>query len=76
MDTEERTARIVRKLQDGSLPAKPCATLWGGTGTGIMCAGCDEAISPPQIEFECHGQGGVIVRLCRPCFHIWDSLVA
>jgi hypothetical protein len=76
MDTAERTALILRKLDDGSLPAKPCAVLWGGTGTGAACAGCDEPINPSQIEFECHGEDGVIVHICRSCYSAWDAQIA
>lgn len=74
METE-RTTVILRKLGDGSLPTTPCATLWGGTGTGVRCGACEQPISAPQIEFECHGSDGVIVHLCRPCFAIWDAHV-
>jgi hypothetical protein len=76
MDTTERTELIVRKLDNGALPAKPCAVLWGGTGTGVMCAACEEPIRAPQIEFECHADDGVVVHLCRPCYAIWHPLVA
>lgn len=76
METAERSALIRRKVEDGSLPTKPCATLWGGTGTGERCAACGASIRAPEIEFECHGEEGLVVRLCRPCFIIWDSLVA
>jgi len=76
MDAEERTKLIITKLNDGSLPAKPCAVLWGGTGTGAVCAGCEKPITPPQIEFECHADDGVVIHLCRPCHSIWVPLVA
>ena len=74
MDDAERTSLILKKLQDGSLPARKSAVLWGGTGGGVPCAGCEALIHPPQIEFECHA-GDVVMHLCRPCFSIWDAHV-
>lgn len=75
MDVAAREAMIVGKLRAGALPRPPCSRLWAGFGGGQPCAACEEAINAPAIEYECAGDGPAgTVRMCRPCFAIWEAL--
>ena len=75
MNAMIRRDSVLKKLGDGLLPTTPCATLWGGPGTGASCAACDAAIKPPAVEFECHAADGRVYVLCQQCFAVWDAEV-
>jgi hypothetical protein len=72
-----RLARLA--LDDGKLPRAEPARMWGGPGTGEMCAVCDLPISAPDLEYELqydrqnHLQPGLqIYRLHLRCFAVWE----
>jgi hypothetical protein len=52
---EEIVQRIREKIASGRLPATPPREVWGGRGTGAVCAACDRAIASnePEIEADC-----------------------
>ena len=52
---EEVVKRIREKIATGILPNVPAREIWGGRGTGAVCAACDRPIDPsePEIEADC-----------------------
>jgi len=40
------------RISKGHLPRKVRSTLWGGNGTGELCALCDKTILPSEVELE------------------------
>jgi len=74
LDANSRHALVRERITAGLLTATPCGEVWGGKGTGSKCAGCENVIVVPEYEFECHGDGGPVFTVCRPCLYIWDSL--
>ena len=63
MTHESFLRRLARRaLDDGKLPRVEPARMWGGTGTGEVCAVCDLPISAPDLEYECSMTGTTIYR--------------
>jgi len=52
---EEIVGLIRKKIKSGVLPGAPAREVWGGRGTGAICAACDRTIAPsePEIEADC-----------------------
>jgi hypothetical protein len=40
------------RIAKGRLPHDPPKRMWGGRGTGQLCAVCDKPIQPDEVEFE------------------------
>lgn len=40
------------RIAKGDLPCEPVARIWGGYGTGQLCALCRDPIQRDQIEYE------------------------
>lgn len=40
------------RIKKGHLPRVEVLRLWGGRGTGQLCALCDKPITPDEIEYE------------------------
>jgi hypothetical protein len=47
---------IARELMaNGQLPQKAPSKMWGGPGTGRVCALCGKPIQPGEVELRCRG---------------------
>jgi len=64
-------AKIREKIANRRLPTKRPAKMWAGNGNGETCAGCDEPITPDQIEYEF--TDGVAIRMHIGCAALWDA---
>jgi hypothetical protein len=68
------SARIMDKLVQGTLPAADPAKLWGGYGTGLLCDGCDVAITSNEQEHQVEMPNGRRLRFHDPCHGLWRAL--
>ena len=66
-------ARILEKLDAGSLPRKGLAKTYAGHGRGYRCAACDRSITPYDVEYEIDCADGVKYRMHRDCATIWQA---
>jgi hypothetical protein len=57
------------RISKGSLPRKVRSPLlWGGNGTGQLCALCDKTIPPSEVELEVEALVSGTLRTLR--FHV------
>ena len=56
------------RISKGHLPGKVRSTLWGGNGTGQLCALCDKTIPQAEVELEVEAFINGTVRTLR--FHV------
>ena len=63
--------KIREKIAHGMLPRMPPAKMWAGHGEGHICAGCEQAIQPDQIEYEF--ANGETIRMHIGCAALWDA---
>jgi hypothetical protein len=68
------SARIMDKLLQGTLPAADPLKLGGGDGTGLLCDGCDVAITSNEQEQTVVMPNGRTLRLHVPCHALWRGL--
>jgi hypothetical protein len=52
MNEEPLREWIREKLRAGSLPRTPSDKIWGGPGSGRVCAACNQPIAPTSSEIE------------------------
>lgn len=52
MNREEILRRIRAKIAAGVLPGASAHQIWGGSGSGEVCAACDRVIDPEEAEIE------------------------
>jgi hypothetical protein len=55
------------------LPDVRVDKFWAGKGTGRPCYGCDEPISPAEVEAEIDLAGAVALRFHQSCLRIRQS---
>jgi len=63
------------RISKGRLPRQGCSTLWGGNGTGQLCALCDKTIPPAEVELEVEALINGAVRTLRfhvLCQSVWE----
>ena len=68
------SARIMDKLSQGTLPAADPVNLCGGFGTGLLCDGCDVAITSSEPEHEVEMANGRTLRFHVACDGLWRVL--
>jgi hypothetical protein len=73
MDHQARRLVIQGKLLDRTLPYNSIPRVWGGTGHGELCDGCDDVIDKPQLIMEGINPEGRGVQFHVECFYIWDK---
>ena len=67
LETELR--RIAReRIAKEQLPREAPSQMWGGHGTGELCALCDKPIQRDEVEYEVEGHIGGTVHWFR--FHV------
>jgi hypothetical protein len=66
--------RIVAKLHDGFLPQGDAVAVFAGSGTGALCAGCDEVIRHAQVEYELLFDDGSRASFHLSCAELWRGL--
>ena len=64
-------------IEAGKLPLCGPDGMWGGLGTGVVCAVCGEPVRPEQLGYELEFAGGDTpgVRTHAthiPCFAAWE----
>ena len=67
---------LIRSLiAEGRLPALRKNHVWGGQGTGIVCAACGEHITKAEVGIETSHDADETnaVHLHVHCFHVWES---
>ena len=76
MDESTLRRRAREALQSGSLPARRPQRLWGGPGTGEVCALCREPVSREETAFELEyvtATGATVnPSLHFRCFAAWE----
>jgi hypothetical protein len=68
------SARIMDKLLQGTLPAADPLTLANGSGTGLLCDGCDVAITSNEKERDVEMPSGRKLRFHVACHGLWRAL--
>jgi hypothetical protein len=67
---------IARELMaKGQLPQKAPSKMWGGPGTGRVCALCGKPIQPGELEYELEGHIDGAVQSFRfhlVCESVWQ----
>lgn len=58
----ELRERARELIHEGRLPDRAPARVWGGPGTGVQCALCEEAIPSTEMEYEADATVGSAVR--------------
>jgi hypothetical protein len=69
----EIRALIQSRLAAGMLPDVRVEKVWAGKGTGRPCYGCDEPISPAEVEAEIDLAGAVALRFHQSCLRFWQE---
>lgn len=59
------------KLAEGTLPRQDCRMTWYEPGRGGLCEGCEETITPDEVEVECDLGHGRTIRLHQRCHEFW-----
>jgi hypothetical protein len=73
MDEATLRERIRALLACRKLPTSSAVNLWGGPGTESPCSACGLVIAASEIEFEVSFELGMVERLHRRCYVVWDS---
>jgi hypothetical protein len=72
---ETKLRRVARdRIAKGQLPRVVPLQMWGGKGTGRLCALCDKAIEPNEMELEVEQRidGGLPpLRFHVVCHSLW-----
>lgn len=63
-------------IAEGRLPLMRESHVWGGPGTGVVCAACGERITKTEVGIET--SNGALdevnaLQLHVHCFHVWVS---
>ena len=68
------TGLVIRdKLVHGELRGGTPETIWGGTGTGQNCSGCDWPITREEFEYEVdYPDTSAAMHFHQACLFIWD----
>ncbi len=67
---------LVRSLiAEGRLPVMRQTHVWGGPGTGMVCAACGELVRKTEVGIETSdgADGTNTFQLHVHCFHVWES---
>jgi hypothetical protein len=68
-------ANVREKIQSGVLPLPPelPQKCFVGKGTSRPCDGCDEVITPEEIEYKLDIPGGRTLRFHVKCLEAWHT---
>jgi hypothetical protein len=69
----EVVGRLRSKMDSGAIPIELRPKMFAGRGNGRICTGCDEPISPEQVEYEMDFGGDRIFRLHLACAGWWEA---
>ena len=70
-------ANIRAKIRSGALlPPDPSPKCYVGKGTHRLCDGCDEVITPEQLEYEHDVTDSATLRFHAECFTAWRDACA
>jgi len=47
--------------------------MFGGSGTGQLCSGCDVPIGPSEVEYEFEDRTGRTIRFDPVCSLLWGA---
>ena len=88
LDLEALRSLIRSKLENGLLPYNSVPRVWGASGNGETCDGCDLIIVPSELVIEgismtgdAHDRNKALpasdrrrpLQLHVTCFYLWDS---
>ena len=73
MDKSTLRLMIQDKLTNGRLPRNYIPRVWGGTGNGEICDGCDETVTKAQMVMEGLSGKDFAVQFHLACFYVWDA---
>jgi hypothetical protein len=71
---DETGRRITDKLWRGTLPADEPVKMWGGSGSGGPCDGCDLVIGSDESEHEMEMSNGRVLKFHVTCAALWRVL--
>jgi hypothetical protein len=62
------------RIASRQLPSGGLSRMWGGYGTGQLCALCDKPIQPNEIEYEVEHPGAAVqtFRFHIVCLSAWQ----
>jgi hypothetical protein len=77
MDHQQADAAclIRAKMVTGQLPRRTTAKTYAGYGTGLLCDGCEQKITEPEIEHEVESNAGAL-RFHAKCLLLWTTASA
>lgn len=69
--------RAREAMKTGDLPDRRPARMWGGPGTGELCAVCGKTIGADELEFELQftpdgDRGAATYHVHATCFTAWE----
>jgi len=77
MDEQTRERRVRELLRDHLLPSAEPRRAWGGHGTGMPCAVCEEPITGAEVELEVEygpPDAASLYRFHYGCFVTWERI--
>jgi hypothetical protein len=75
MDRPSLRQVILRKLDDGALPAKAPNKVYSGYGSGATCDACGDTIIRVQVEYELnYPDERRTFRLHLSCAGLWEAV--
>jgi hypothetical protein len=71
----ELRAKARKRFGEGKLPRAKAVRTWGGLGSGLPCALCEQPIGTTEPEFELQFDTAATpgIRFHRQCHSIWES---
>lgn len=78
MDKKRLRQKIRNVIEAGTLPDRRPERMWGGPGSGVVCALCGETVTADQteleLEFVANEQDGYLVHHAHVgCFSLWEA---
>lgn len=75
LDYRRLTDQVRQALRQGRIPSRPADQMWGGSGSGSVCAICDLCLARHEVEYELEfseGSGAGTYHLHVACCMAWE----
>jgi hypothetical protein len=62
-------------MRSGRIPSRAADQMWGGSGSGAICAICTRPLAPHEVEYElqfAHGADARSYHVHVPCCMAWE----
>jgi hypothetical protein len=75
-DQRRLAAHVRRALREGRIPGRPADQMWGGPGSGAVCAICDQRLESHAVEYElefAEGRDAGAYHVHVACCMAWEA---